>query len=168
MNDSLLDLLGKINETLRLLDEAVDLIHAAGLEPRKDNTRMVGSCIADLLELRHIVYEAAPSLRPSDHGPGAAPTLTAEEEAIAASLNDDLVRRIDEDLMSHARQTNRKVALIVGLTMRDPDLSVPGLSDVYYARRVKTLVARGMLIGEGDLDHVGRSEVRLPAGQSNP
>jgi len=37
-----------------------------------------------------------------------------------------------------------------------------GLPDLYYAQRVKSLVSRGLLIAEGNLDYMRYSEVRLP------
>ena len=46
--------------------------------------------------------------------------------------------------------------------MDDPAMRVPGLPDLYYAQRVRALVERGMLIGEGSLDYTRYSEVRLP------
>ena len=67
-------------------------------------------------------------------------------------------------ILSHARPAwNRKVAMIVGLTMGDPSLRVPGLPDLFYAQRVKALVARGALAAVGNLDHMRYSEVRLPS-----
>lgn len=73
-----------------------------------------------------------------------------------------MVAKIDAALLSHARTQNRKVAMLVGLTMGDKALCVPGLPDVFYALRVKTLAARGLLIAEGDLDYMRYCEVRLP------
>ena len=52
--------------------------------------------------------------------------------------------------------------MLVGLTMRDPTLRVPGLSDLFYAERVKVLVVTGALIADGNLDYVRYSEVRRP------
>jgi Protein of unknown function len=88
--------------------------------------------------------------------------LTPEEQVLADSLSADVIARIDAALLSHARKSQRKVAMLVGLTMMDPTLRVPGLRDVFYAQRVKALVQRGLLIAEGNLDYMGYSEVRLP------
>lgn len=90
------------------------------------------------------------------------PTLTAEQEVIAASLSQELIERIDANLLSHVRKKGRKVALVVGLTMTEQELCVPGLPDVYYGQRVKLLVKKGVLLGHGNLDHMRYSEVRLP------
>lgn len=81
---------------------------------------------------------------------------------MAASLSPEMVQRIDTAIMSHAKPRERKVAMIVGLTMMDPSVRVPGLPDVFYAERGKTLVAKGRLVAEGNLDYMRYSEVRLP------
>ena len=88
--------------------------------------------------------------------------LTPEQQAVADLLTADFIARVDAALLSHARTKNRKVAMLVGMTMGDPALCIPGLPDVFYSQRVKVLVARGDLIAEGNLDYMGYSEVRLP------
>jgi hypothetical protein len=82
--------------------------------------------------------------------------------AVADALGLELLRRIDAALLSHARKTNRKIAMLVGSTMMDPSLRVPGLPEVFYAQRIRTLVDRGLLVAEGSLGYMRYSEVRLP------
>jgi hypothetical protein len=67
---------------------------------------------------------------------------------------------------SHALPRNRKVAMIVALTMSKSSAGLPELPDVFYAQRVKELVARGRLVAEGNLDRMRYGEVRLPEGES--
>jgi hypothetical protein len=88
--------------------------------------------------------------------------MTPQQQALADSLSPDFVARVDAALLSHATTKNRKVAMLVGLTMGDQALRVPGLPDVFYAQRVEALVARGLLIAEGNLEYMRYSEVRLP------
>jgi len=88
--------------------------------------------------------------------------LTPQEQVVADSLSLDLLRRIDAALLSHATRTKRKIAMIVGLTMMDPSLRVPGIPDVFYAQRIRMLVDRGLLVAEGSLGHMRYFEVRLP------
>ena len=88
--------------------------------------------------------------------------MTQEQVAIAASVTPELVRKIDAALLANATVKERKVALLVGLTMSDAALRVPGLPDLYYAGRVKVLVDQGLLVAEGNLDYMRYSEVRLP------
>jgi hypothetical protein len=87
--------------------------------------------------------------------------MTPEQAAVAASLSQEMVAKIDAALLSHARVRERKVAMLVGLTMMDPTVGVPGLPDRFYAQRVRVLVERGLLIAEGNLDYMRYSEVRL-------
>jgi tetratricopeptide (TPR) repeat protein len=114
---------------------------------------------ARLRERPHLLAEAVAQTFARDDPPD--PTLTPEQEAVAASLSPELVARIDATLLSHARPYNRKVAFVVAGTMMDPALRVPGLPDVFYAQRVRLLVARGLLVAEGDLRFMRYSEVRL-------
>ena len=88
--------------------------------------------------------------------------MTPEQEAVARRLSQEVIDRIDAALLSHARKSPRKVAMLVGLVGTDRALSVPGLPDLFYAERVKALVARGDLIAEGNLKYMRYSEVWLP------
>jgi hypothetical protein len=92
--------------------------------------------------------------------------LTPEQEAVVASLSADFVRQVDAALLSQAGVAWRKVAMLVGLTMMDSALRVPGLPDTFYAMRVRKLVEAGMLEAEGNLDYMRFSEVRLPVRAS--
>ena len=93
------------------------------------------------------------------------PPMTPEQAAVAASLSADFIAKIDAAIMSHARPRGRKVAMMVGLTMGDPTVRVPGLPDLFYAQRVKALVEKGLLIADGNLDYMGYSEVHLPRSE---
>ena len=90
------------------------------------------------------------------------PPMNPEQQAVADSLTQEFIQRIDNALLSHARPRERKVAMLVSLTMSDPELRVPGLPDLFYAQRVRALVEKGALIAEGNLDFMQYSEVRLP------
>jgi len=88
--------------------------------------------------------------------------LGSDEARVAASLGEEFIARIDAELLKHARSQPRKVAMLVGLAMSNPSVRVAGLPDVYYAQRVRSLVAKGVLLSEGNLDFMRYSEVRLP------
>jgi hypothetical protein len=88
--------------------------------------------------------------------------MSPEQINIANSLTPEMVGKIDAALLSHAIKRNRKVAMVVGTAMMDPEVKIAGLPDVYYALRVKALVAKGLLVAEGNLDCMRYSEVRLP------
>jgi hypothetical protein len=90
------------------------------------------------------------------------PPLSPDEARVAASLSADFVAKVDAELLSRVSAKYRKVAMVVGSAMSNPAIRVPGLPDIYYAQRVKALVARGALLAEGNLDFMRYSEVRLP------
>jgi hypothetical protein len=88
--------------------------------------------------------------------------MTDEEAHIAASLSADMIEKIDACLLSHAKIRERKVAMIVGSAMSNKDIRVSGLSELFYRDRVKSLVVRGLLSSEGNLEYMRYSEVKLP------
>lgn len=88
--------------------------------------------------------------------------LTTEQRAIVDSLDGKFLEKVDETLLSHAKKSQRKVAMIVGLAMGNSEIRISGLPDVFYAQRVKKLVEDGKLVAEGNLDYMRYSEVRLP------
>jgi hypothetical protein len=90
------------------------------------------------------------------------PPLSPEQASVAASLSREFVERIDAELLSHARRSSRKVAMLVGMAMGNESVRVPGLPDLFYAQRVRALVEKGLLVAEGNLAFMRYSEVRLP------
>lgn len=92
--------------------------------------------------------------------------MTAEQEALASLLSEDMLRQIDAIILSNTRTTWRKVAMVVGLTMFDPSLSRLELPDVFYSQRIRKLVDAGALEGAGNLDYMRYSEVRRPHAEA--
>jgi hypothetical protein len=88
--------------------------------------------------------------------------MDSEEQARAGSLTYAELNRIDEVLLSHATQRFQKVAMLIYVTMRELREKFPNLPDVFYASRVKHLVASGRLEAAGNLDRMRFSEVQLP------
>lgn len=70
---------------------------------------------------------------------------------------------IDRVLLAQSATTWRKVARIVGTTIGELSDRFPNIPDVYYAQRVRRLVAVGELESQGNLEYMRHSEVRLPA-----
>lgn len=89
--------------------------------------------------------------------------LTAEQEAQASSLTAADIERIDKHLLTEASHSWRKVARVVGWTMRALQDEFPGIPDGFYSRRIKHLVKSGALEAAGNLDRMRFSEVRLPS-----
>ena len=78
--------------------------------------------------------------------------LTPEEAKAVSLLPVEIVESIDTLLLSEATEKYQKVAKLVGFIMSDASLRNLCLPDVYYASRVKALVAQGILAARGDLD----------------
>ncbi len=89
--------------------------------------------------------------------------ISPEQEARADLLTKAEIARIDAALISNARTEWRKLAMVVALTMSDCEAEIPGLSDVFYARRAAHLVSNGSLIVEGSLRRMRYCEVKLPS-----
>ncbi len=92
------------------------------------------------------------------------PLDAAEREAVAALTSSD-VAHIDAAILRHVTGQWRKVAMIVVSAMAEPGL-VHGLPDVYFAERLKLLVASRRVEARGDLDRMRFSEARSPSASS--
>ncbi|MBL4672865.1 MAG: hypothetical protein JKX81_11455 [Arenicella sp.] len=88
--------------------------------------------------------------------------LSKEQRELVNKLTEEQLSKIDSMILSQAMRSNRKVAMIVGLTMMALPERIDGIPDIFYAQRVKVLVDKGALIAEGDLNRMRSSEVRLP------
>lgn len=87
-------------------------------------------------------------------------TRTPPTSSGIASLTDEDVAWIDQQLLSHCDGQFRKVAYVVGMAMSLDAERQPGIPDVFYAGRVRRLVERGVLEAAGDLSRMRYSEVR--------
>jgi len=95
------------------------------------------------------------------------PPLTAEERGRASALSSEQVQEIDDALMANVSDRWRKVARVVASAMSDlkrDTIFVMGIPDIFYAERIRELIKRGQIEGDGDFTRMGRSEVRLPYG----
>lgn len=102
--------------------------------------------------------ENSDKYEPEDGQPG------PEALALIANLSLDQIEAIDAALLAAAGTRWRKVAFVIATAMTGP-ASVPGIPDVYYAQRVRALVAGGSLIAQGVLSRMRYSEVRI-AGEA--
>jgi len=162
--------LESINELLeaavRTLNQAAAEISDFRFEPVSEHMRSIGRAIGNIAQIQHQVYMLKPELRPHEETPDPDRDLTDEEKAIAANLSEKNLDVIDQQLLSNAKPTWRKVAMLVGLAMGDLPDRVVGIPDVFYAQRVRTLVERGLLEAQGNLQYMRFSEVRLPSSES--
>lgn len=89
--------------------------------------------------------------------------LDAEQSLRVSRLREEDLWEIDRVLLSLAAPSWRKVARIVGMAIDQLSGRLPNIPDVYYAQRVRRLVAVGELESQGNLEYMRYSEVRLPA-----
>ena len=91
------------------------------------------------------------------------PPLSPTEQEAVARLTPDQLNAIDEALIANACDRWRKVARVVGTAMSAIPGRVPGIPDLFYAQRVRALVAAGRLEAQGNLAFMRYSEVRVPS-----
>jgi hypothetical protein len=90
------------------------------------------------------------------------PPLTPEQALRVSRLKQEDLWEMDRVLLAQSTLTWRKVASVVGMTIGELSERFPNVPDVYYAQRLRRLVAVGELESQGNLEYMGYSEVRLP------
>ena len=90
------------------------------------------------------------------------PPLDLEQSLRVSKLTQAELQEMDRELLAQTSGSWRKVARIVGMAIGVLGRRLPGIPDLYYAQRVRNLVALGKLESQGDLGRMGYSEVRLP------
>ncbi|MUV14530.1 DUF3658 domain-containing protein [Noviluteimonas gilva] len=89
------------------------------------------------------------------------PALGPDDQVAISALTPLDVAAIDQALVSHCDKQWRKVAYVVAMAMNALQHAYLDVPDIYYAERVRTLVADGLLEGQGDVRGMRFSEVRL-------
>ena len=87
--------------------------------------------------------------------------LSPTEARRASQLSAEQLAAIDRVLLAHASERSRKVSRVVAAAMADPSCQGLDLPDVFFASRIRALVALGTLTAHGDLAFMRYSEVRL-------
>lgn len=88
--------------------------------------------------------------------------LNEKQKELVSQLSSEDIKTIDDALLLNSSTYWRKVSRVVGSTMTNMPNVIAGIPDVYYAQRVKHLVAEGKLNSQGSLDSMRYSEIRLP------
>ena len=91
------------------------------------------------------------------------PPLSPEEAHRASQLSPEQLLAVDQALLARASVRPRKVALLVASAMNDASCEDIDLPDVFFALRIRELVASGALQAFGNLDFMRYSEVSLPS-----
>ena len=89
------------------------------------------------------------------------PPLTPEQEKLLANLTDEDLEIIDAALMNNITEQWRKMARVIGITMRDLEGNYYGLPDLFYGERIRALREKSLFESHGDLRKMRYSEVRL-------
>ena len=89
------------------------------------------------------------------------PELDPQDHVAISALTPLDVEAIDQAILSHCQHQWRKVALVVAMTYLAYRDRYPDIPDLYYAMRVRELVADGPIEAQGDLRRMRSSEVRL-------
>jgi hypothetical protein len=109
--------------------------------------------------MRHIItHNVPPEVAAMPDGP-----LDPEQSLRVSRLKQEDLWEMDRVLLAQSARTWHKVAHIVLMTMGELSERFPNVPDVYYAQRVRRLVAVGELESQGNLECMRLSEVRLPA-----
>lgn len=163
--------LESINEMLQVaaekLDQAANEIRDLPLDPPKKHIGRIGEALGNIFQIQHEIFRLRPDLRPAflnEEVREPDPDLTPAQKVLLEKLSNDEIQEIDELLLSHAKRGWRKVAMLVGLAMRDRKSELEGVPDIFYSQRVCALVEKGRLEAQGNLQYMRFSEVRLPKG----
>ncbi|HWY76445.1 MAG TPA: DUF3658 domain-containing protein [Verrucomicrobiae bacterium] len=98
----------------------------------------------------------------NEETPSENPPLIGEELTVVARLSEADLQAIDATILGNCSDRWFKVARVVVLTGEALARRYPGLSYVYYARRVAELVDEGRLESQGYIFFMRHSEVRIP------
>jgi len=90
------------------------------------------------------------------------PPLDLEQSLRVSKLTQGDLQEMDRELLAQANHRWRKVARIAGMAIGVLAERLPDIPDIYYAQRVRNLVALGKLESQGNLACMRDSEVRLP------
>lgn len=88
--------------------------------------------------------------------------LSAELRCIVELLSSGEVAEIDQKLISTCTGEWQKIAKVVGIVMGKTEASLP---DVYFARRIRSLIEQGIIEKQGCIETMRYCEIRLVYGR---
>jgi hypothetical protein len=91
------------------------------------------------------------------------PPLDVAQSLRVSKLTQSELQEMDRALLRQAIGQWRKVARLVSGAMSELSGHIRDVPDIYYAQRVRNLVALGELESQGNLAYMCFSEVRLPS-----
>ena len=151
---------------IRVVDvEETDLPTRASTSPARDSEPFStdGLDEHDQLEMFRAARRVYLALRETFEGL----PLTRDEEELVAQLDAAQLEEIDSVILANVGDRWRKVAMVVGKTMRQLEHEYRGIPNTFYAQRIRELVHTGLLESQGDLEFIRFSEVRRPSGRKD-
>ena len=88
------------------------------------------------------------------------PELSAEQKLLVEKLTAAELARIDQALLNNVGARWQKMAKIVGITMQEMPDRVPGVPDIFYAERLRSMVRAGEIEAEGHICSMRYCELR--------
>ena len=89
------------------------------------------------------------------------PEFDPDDIAAISALSSASIEAIDKAILSACTHHWQKVAYVVAVAMDVHPDNYTDIPDIYYAERVRRLVSRGFLEGQGNLASMRFSEVRV-------
>jgi hypothetical protein len=162
--EKLLAVSGRI---LNVFSEAMAVVHTISDEAEQRQLRgVLAQLTASVtVELQMPILREFPELDTNDERRDPDPPLTVDQQQRVDQLSGPEIDAIDEALLEDACDRWRKVARIVGTAVGKLRDRIPDVPDLYYAQRVRHLVAIGRLESQGNLEFMRFSEVRVPRNQ---
>ena len=122
----------------------------------------IGRAKALLREFQEPIFDRNPKLKPSlPEDYNRYRTMSKEEQSFCEYLSDEKLKEIDEALLSHITNRFSKVAMIIGTIIKNNNIHIKGIPDIFYLERICLLVDEGLLEAKGNLNNMRFSEVRL-------
>ena len=88
------------------------------------------------------------------------PEFSADQAKLVACLSEEEKEKIDQAVLSHTSTSWRKIARVVGTAAIELKERYQDVPDIYFAQRVRKMVAEGVLEHQGYLESMRYCEVR--------
>lgn len=127
------------------IDEAAELAARLDGERRGEVIRQLGTALGSIIQAKSIIGVEDETIEefPEPDGP-----MSPEQQARVDQLTAEEIHDIDEALLANCSHQFRKIAMVVGTAMDAPHHK-PGIPDLFYAERIRHLIATGRLESQG-------------------
>ncbi|HEY5994416.1 MAG TPA: DUF3658 domain-containing protein [Gallionellaceae bacterium] len=160
---------GRLLLALETLDKAAKEIGDLPVKPVDEYVAGIREAGKSIAHIQREINSLQPELEmstPEEHAPRSLTELPLEQWELVAQLTDSEVQEIDNLLLSYAKHSWRKGAMLVALAMVSQEPHLSNVPEMYYSERIKKLVQSGRLESKGELHSMRDSEVRLPVSKA--